>query len=150
MSHMVVSLSGTSFCNQITPPSGDQGSVCGTTPPPATRTLTIAGRGTSGSFTQPFTVVHVYRVDPKGNVWNVGQAQYVASGSVGGAFEHRWQLVVDATHWQGDFGGTGTPDGTVAQQLFAVGVTSDREAVRSPTIGITVLGAHRVGQPRLP
>jgi hypothetical protein len=140
-----ISLSGTSFCNGITPaPSGDQGFNCSTpTPQPASRTVTVTASGPTG-FVNPFTAVHVYRVDVRGNVQYVGQAAFTASGSVGTRFEHRWTLTANATGWRGD--AEGIADGAVTQQIFAVGVSADRDAFRSPTVAITVRGAHRQPQ----
>jgi hypothetical protein len=132
-----VTLSGTTFCNGITPrPSGDQGVAnCVTAAPadPATRTVTVIAEGATG-FVRPFAAVHFYRVDPNGNVTYLGQTTASTSGSVGDRFQHRWTFTVDATGWQGSFAEND-------QGIFAVGVTAATDAFRTPVRSITVRGA---------
>jgi uncharacterized protein YjdB len=138
----VVPVSGVpdnTFCNGVARPSGDQGlancAVTNAGTAPTQRVLRVRAVGPTG-FLQPFTAVHFYRVDRNGNIWYLGASTNVVAGSVGSEFEYRWSFTADASTWQGSF--------TAADQgVFAVGVSSARDAFRSPTQAITVRGAAR-------
>jgi hypothetical protein len=141
LANLTISMPGTTFCNTLTPrPSGDQGFAnCTTTAPatPTSRIVTVRASAPEGvAFPVPFTMVHFYRVDPQGNVWFLGTSTNFVSGSIGvtNQIVHDWTFNVDATGWQGSFAAND-------QRIFAVGVTSARDAVRTPSSAITVQGA---------
>jgi hypothetical protein len=127
------------FCNNVARPSGDGGLAnCAVTnqgTAPVQRQVTASAVGTTG-FAVPFTAVHFYRVDRFGNIWHIGTSTTPMSGSVGAEFQHRWAITADASRWQGSIAAND-------QGLFAVGVSADRDAFRSPTQAITVRGAAR-------
>jgi uncharacterized protein YjdB len=140
-----ITLSGTTACNGWTPiPSGDTGVNCSTpTPQPTTRTITATAMGPTGTFVNPFATVYFYAVYPAGLA---SSQQVVLLGSVTGAsaqvIEQTAPTVNRLYRWTFTFDAAQRPQGTY--NVFAVGLSSARDAFRSPDLAITVAGAAQL------
>jgi hypothetical protein len=136
----VTTSSGNTACSGVAVPSGDAvGTACPTAAPvpPATRTITATATGPTGTFANPFTVVHFYYTD-----WN-GNAILFASTGAATTLEQTAPTVNRLYRWTATFNAAGLPAGYMTQ-VFAVGVDADRDALMSNAAGITLFGARNI------
>lgn len=138
---LTIAAANASICNGVAPVAAlafeQAGAVACGTNVPASTAVTITATGPTGTFQNPFTEVHLFRVDRNGIVRWIGQAGAPAAFELVGPTrrEYRWTI---------NLAGAGIP-AQANMNIFALGVFTDGangvQAIRSPTTSVTVQGS---------
>ena len=132
LASFVLTTSGATISNGISPQGGaDWGASISNIS--SSRTLTATATGVANTFRRPFTVIHFYRQDAFGHIYWIGSSTAPTVTFPGGVAVYTYTFTLSVAGVPGD----------AAQEVFAIGVDIDGDALRSNVVTQDIRGAFQ-------